>query len=356
MVSKKNKTEEKNKQGSYTQEHKYKLLQKQYNLLQKLIDNISDHIYVKDKKNRYVYVNKAKADFLGIKPKDFIGKTDFDFFPSENAKLVSKNDKLVIKNKKPINNIYINLSHKKKEFWLSCNKIPWFDKNGNIKGVMGISREVTQIKKMTDDALYMENIFKALMDNVPDSIYFKDKKSRFVLINKALSDKFGLGKPEDAIGLSDFDFFEEKLARPRFNGEQRVIKEGKPFVEHEKVEIIEGRPEKWVASTKVPWYDINNKIIGIMGITRDITEKRKAEEKVKYLSFHDMLTGLFNRAYFEEEIKRLDTGRQLPLTIVMGDVNGLKLMNDAYGHNNGDTLLRKISAILKESFRKEDIV
>ena len=153
MVSKKNKTEEKNKQGSYTQEHKYKLLQKQYNLLQKLIDNISDHIYVKDKKNRYVYVNKAKADFLGIKPKDFIGKTDFDFFPSENAKLVSKNDKLVIKNKKPINNIYINLSHKKKEFWLSCNKIPWFDKNGNIKGVMGISREVTQIKKMTDDDL-----------------------------------------------------------------------------------------------------------------------------------------------------------------------------------------------------------
>jgi diguanylate cyclase (GGDEF)-like protein/PAS domain S-box-containing protein len=250
-----------------------------------------------------------------------------------------------------------HIIYKDKEFWFSCNKTPWFGKKENIKGVMSICRDVTERKKMADDALNIKNIFfNALMDNIPDSIYFKDTRSRFVLINKALADKFGLEKPEDAIGLTDFDFFDEELARPRFNGEQHVIKEGKPFIEHEKVEIIEGRPEKWVASTKVPWYDMNNKIMGILGITRDITEKKKAEEKVEYLSFHDILTGLFNRAYFEEELKRLDTERQLPLTIVMGDVNGLKLMNDAYGHDKGDVLLKKISSILQESFRKEDIV
>ncbi len=97
-------------------------------------------------------------------------------------------------------------------------------------------------------------------------------------------------------------------------------------------------------------------MIGTFGISRDITEKKKAEEKIKYLSFHDTLTGLYNRAYFDEELRRLDTKRQLPITIVMGDVNGLKLINDAYGHEKGDIFLRKIADILKDAFRKEDII
>ncbi|GAI99512.1 unnamed protein product, partial [marine sediment metagenome] len=78
-------------------------------------------------------------------------------------------------------------------------------------------------------------------------------------------------------------------------------------------------------------------------------------EKIVYLSFHDRLTGLYNRAYFDEELNRLNTERQLPITIVMGDLNGLKLINDVYGHSKGDMLLRDIANILKESFRKEDI-
>jgi len=329
-----------------------------YNLLQTLMDNIPDLIYVKDKKNSFIMVNKSMAEFFGKKPNELIGKTDFDIATEKSAKESFKDDTNIVKSGKPIidKNEKI-ISSSGKEFWVSCSKVPWCDKGGKIMGTMGISRDITKRKKMADDALNIKNIFfNALMDNIPDSIYFKDAKSRFVLINKALSEKFGLEKPEDAVGLSDFDFFEEELARPRFNGEQRVIKEGKPFIEHEKIEIIKGRPERWVSSTKIPWYDMDNKIRGILGITRDITEKKKAEEKIKYLSFHDVLTGLYNRAYFEEELKRLDTERQLPLTIVMGDVNGLKLMNDAYGHDKGDTLLKKISAILQESFRKEDIV
>ena len=68
------------------------------------------------------------------------------------------------------------------------------------------------------------------------------------------------------------------------------------------------------------------------GIVRDITSRKKADELLNFLSFHDSLTGLHNRAYFNEELKRLDTKRQLPLSIIMADVNGLKLINDAFGH------------------------
>lgn len=85
-------------------------------------------------------------------------------------------------------------------------------------------------------------------------------------------------------------------------------------------------------------------------------ERRKYENEIKYLSFHDYLTGIYNRAFFEEELRRLDTERQLPLTLVSGDVNGLKIINDAFGHKKGDELLIKIAKILKKSFRTEDIV
>ncbi|PKM78778.1 MAG: diguanylate cyclase [Firmicutes bacterium HGW-Firmicutes-15] len=90
--------------------------------------------------------------------------------------------------------------------------------------------------------------------------------------------------------------------------------------------------------------------------SKDITEQKKADEEIKYLSFNDKLTGLYNRAFFEEELKRIDTQRQLPISLIMGDVNGLKLINDALGHHEGDKLLIKVAQILRKACRQEDIV
>ncbi len=94
----------------------------------------------------------------------------------------------------------------------------------------------------------------------------------------------------------------------------------------------------------------------LLSIVTDITDQKKAEAEVRYLSFHDKLTGLYNRAYFEEELKRLDTSRNLPMSLIMGDVNGLKLINDALGHHEGDKLLIAVASVLKHSCRSEDIV
>jgi diguanylate cyclase (GGDEF)-like protein len=91
-------------------------------------------------------------------------------------------------------------------------------------------------------------------------------------------------------------------------------------------------------------------------IEKQRQELRESEERYRYLSFHDNLTGLYNRAYFEEEITRLDSERQLPLSLIIGDINGLKLVNDAFGHQEGDKLLSKMAQILKDLCRKEDII
>lgn len=329
----------------------------QLNLFQKLINNIPDHIYIKDKKNRFIIINKAMTDFLGKNPEDFIGKTDFDFFPKEKAKEYSMDEINVMKTGKPIIDKVENVIYSGREYWMSSSKVPWYDKNGNIMGTMGISRDVTRRKQTEDGILGREkSFFNALMDNITESIFFKDLNSRFIRINQACAKKFGINDPEEAVGKTDFDFFSDEHARQAYEDEQRIIRTGEPIINFEEKETYENRADRWASTSKIPWYNENGKIIGIFGITRDITERKKAEEKIKYLSFHDTLTGLYNRAYFEEEIRRLDTERQLPLTIVMGDVNGLKVVNDAYGHLKGDIFLKNIADILKESFRKEDII
>jgi diguanylate cyclase (GGDEF)-like protein len=101
---------------------------------------------------------------------------------------------------------------------------------------------------------------------------------------------------------------------------------------------------------------IGEKRVGRVWSFRDITEQRRAEDKLRYLSNHDILTGLYNRMYFEEEINRLENGRQFPISMIMADVDGLKQTNDQNGHQAGDALLRKAAEILRQACRAEDVV
>ena len=94
----------------------------------------------------------------------------------------------------------------------------------------------------------------------------------------------------------------------------------------------------------------------VVGTIQNITEHKKKEEEILYLSYHDQLTGLYNRRFYEEELKRLDTKRNLPMTIAMGDVNGLKLVNDSFGHIMGDELLKKAAEVIKKVCRADDII
>ena len=94
----------------------------------------------------------------------------------------------------------------------------------------------------------------------------------------------------------------------------------------------------------------------IVVLLRDMTSHFEKLENIKYLSYHDQLTGLYNRYMLEEELTRLDVPRNYPLSIIMADVNGLKLVNDCFGHPKGDALLKSFSSILKKSFRQDDIL
>lgn len=112
----------------------------------------------------------------------------------------------------------------------------------------------------------------------------------------------------------------------------------------------------YLEDSAAPIKNDKDNTIGVVLVFRDVTEKKEQREKIKYLSFHDSLTGLYNRRFFQEEINRLDTERNLPISIIMGDVNGLKLTNDIFGHAAGDILLIKAAEVLKKICRVDDII
>lgn len=105
-----------------------------------------------------------------------------------------------------------------------------------------------------------------------------------------------------------------------------------------------------------PIFDEAGETAGVVLVFRDVTQRKQQLEQIEYLGFHDPLTGLYNRRFFNTEIRRLDTKRNLPLTVVMGDVNGLKLTNDIFGHACGDQLLERMGDVLRRCCRTDDII
>ncbi len=137
-------------------------------------------------------------------------------------------------------------------------------------------------RQRAEEALSQERcLLHTLMDNLPDTIYFKDAASRFLRINKALTTSFGLSDPAQALGKTDFDFFTEEHARPAYADEQEILRTGQPVVGKEEKETwLDGRV-RWVSTTKMPLRDQDGNLIGTFGVARDITKLKLAEQALR---------------------------------------------------------------------------
>jgi PAS domain S-box-containing protein len=147
---------------------------------------------------------------------------------------------------------------------------------------------------------------RALLDNSPDAIYFKDRNSRFVHFSKFFSQLLGVDDPEAIRGKTDFDLFTEEHARPAFEDEQEIIRTGEPIVGKLEKETHRDGRISWVLTTKMPWRDANGDIIGIFGISKDVTALKQTEDKLanERELFHTLLDHIPDRIYFKDRQSR----------------------------------------------------
>lgn len=208
-------------------------------------------------------------------------------------------------------------------------------------------------------ALYHENqnkqtLLKTLIDSVPDLIFYKDSNGIYAGCNAAF-EKF-IGKDENALnGCTDFDLFHKEKAESFRAVDKEIIEQGKP-IKIDDMSIYPDGTEAYMETIKTSYLDKQGNVLGLIGISRNVTERKKKEEEIIFLTYHDGLTGLYNRTFFDKKTIQLDIQQQLPLSVIMGDINGLKLINDAFGHSEGDKLLIEVAKILASCVRPEDIV
>ncbi|WP_339762926.1 EAL domain-containing protein [uncultured Hoeflea sp.] len=201
-------------------------------------------------------------------------------------------------------------------------------------------------------------LFRAMIDQVPDYLFVKDTKSRFVIANRAVAADVGR-TPDELIGLTDFDLHEPQHARKFFADEQNIIRTGKPLIDLEDcIHDPQGR-EKWFATSKVPLRDSQNRVIGLVGVCRDITDRKRAEVQMQHMAQHDSLTGLPNRTLFMDRIAQGmlhsdRTGHQV--SVIFIDLDNFKAVNDSLGHSAGDSLLKVVAGRMVAAVRASDTV
>jgi len=195
---------------------------------------------------------------------------------------------------------------------------------------------------------------QAILNNIPNIAWLKDKEGKFVAVNEPFSKSFGLA-PNDLVGKNDFDIYPHELALKYEKQFKEVMSTGQRTYFEESIVTWEGNTQ-YVEKIKTPIFNDSGSIIGMIGIAHDITNRKEVEVSLRHESTHDMLTGLYNRAFFDEELERLARSRMFPMSIVMADINGLKDVNDTRGHAAGDSLIRMAAHIILGAFRAEDIV
>ena len=213
---------------------------------------------------------------------------------------------------------------------------------------------------MVRETLFNEKeLLAKTLISIGDAVISTDKNKNILFLNRIAEDLTGWTQKE-AVGRPVFDVFRIRDEELKGNSEdivENVLSNRKILsLSSHTVLISKEGNERYVEDSAAPIIDEKGDVAGVVIIFRDYTEKWERLNKIEYLNFHDDLTGLYNRRFFQEELQRLDTARNLPLTIIMGDINGLKLINDSFGHLIGDQLLQKSAESIRSGCRKDEII
>jgi two-component system cell cycle sensor histidine kinase/response regulator CckA len=236
-----------------------------------------------NKGGRVVYANKKCEEIMGYAKEEFYSP-DFDFLTliaPESVDLVTANFNQHMKDEEvPLYEYALITKAGKRIEALYATRLIRY---AGERAILGIVTDITERKRMEEALAQERDLLHALMDNIPDTIYFKDTASRFTRINRAQAQVLGLDDPKEAMGKTDFDFFTAEHAQDAHADEQGIVRSGQPLVDKvEQIRRADGQ-FRWVSATKVPIIDKEGQVTGIVGISRDITERKRAEEELRRL-------------------------------------------------------------------------
>ncbi|MEN6351241.1 MAG: PAS domain S-box protein [Syntrophomonas sp.] len=303
------------------------------------------------KEGRYVEVNDAFLETTGYQRDEALESTIKELgvwaFPEERDLMINRiKEHGIVRN---FETVLRTKSQKSLNFLISGELI---DMEGEPHLIIAC-KDITQ-QRLTEERLRKsEAKLRTIFENANGIIYTLSAEGEFIFVSRGWTEI--LGHDVDYVTGKNIEHFvhpdDVSVCREFL---QNIVStgQGRKGVEY-RVKNVDGE-WRWHTSSGAVAKDGSE--IYYIGLAVDISERKKAEEEIKYLSFHDKLTGLYNRAYFEAALGSIGANRQLPISLIIGDINGLKLINDVLGHLEGDKVLKTVADILGRSCRHEDVV
>ncbi len=250
-------------------------------LYQSLVEHLPLAVYRKDLHGRFIFGNHKFCEALRRPLPEILGKTDHDFFPAELAEKYRSDDEQVQRQRIPFEDVEEHETPTGDRVYVQVQKTPVLNARGEVVGTQGIFRDITAHKKAQEELGRERDLLRTLIDNIPDFIYVKDCESRFLVNNRAHAQALGVDSPDELVGKSDADFFAPEIAARYRADERKILSTGSAILNQEQPRINLGGSKRWVSATKVPWRDNTGCTVGIVGISRDITERVRAEEALR---------------------------------------------------------------------------
>lgn len=324
----------------------------EYNMFKLLVDSIPQPIWIKDLNLKFIYINEEFKKIYKNSGKEFIGLSEDDIFNESISDECNKYCNRVIESLKPITEDgYLNGKYAK------VTIIPLINEDSKLIAIAGIYANLDIVNEKDKIIEEQENVLKVVMETLPGMVFYKDKEGKYVYANKEF-DNFYNGKEgiDKLIGKTNFDVHPTKELALKYTKEDKEVLQKKQSIKAETILKAKDGKDVYTEAVKVPVIDRKNEAVGVVGLILDITEKKKAEEELKRISFTDVLTNLYNRTYFEEKAKEFFSEEYFPVGVIMGDANGLKLVNDTLGHSQGDELLKLIAQVLNDVCRDGELI
>lgn len=319
-----------------------------------LVEQTSDWVWEVDVRGVFTFVNGQVESVTGYKPSEMIGKSPFGFMVPGYVDSVKQRFFDSVRDGRPFKDLENRFIHKDGQVvYFETSGVPVLNSWGRVKGFRGISRDITDRKSVESELKESEKKHREILASIEEGYYEVNAKGSLINFNNSTCRITGYTRNE-LKGMNYKQLYVDY--RSVFRAFRQVYKTGQPnrgFIHQ--IRRKDGRicyGEVSVSTVR----DREGSFLGFRGVLRDVTGRVQNQKRLAYLSMHDKLTGVYNRTYFEEELKRLRNSRDYPISMIYADVNGLKVVNDAFGHEKGDAILKAAAKVLRKSLRSREVL
>ncbi len=323
---------------------------------QRIIENLPFSLDIVSFDGVLIYANTKCLELFELDGSGIGTQKTLDFWIGEGKRELWIE---AIRRKGVVNDFEMHLrTAKGREFWaIGSGIVIQYQERSCI---LSTQLDITERKNMESALKLSEEKYRLMTEFTSDVIWVLNlKKKKYSYVSPSISHLTGY-TPEEAMTMNLADSLTPESAIIVQEAIEQHLQDFFADPESQKSYMLEIRQK--CRNGDVIWVEVSSKYrfneagdIEIVGVSRNIEERKKTEREVLFLSYHDQLTGLYNRRFYEEELQRMNFRSNMPLTLVIADVNGLKLTNDAFGHFAGDDLLKKFTTVLNKELRAEDI-